>query len=103
MYQAILCTCPTGEIAQNIAQQLVQEKLAACVNILPNIVSVYRWQENVVSETEVQLVIKSKEQYFNLLSDKIKQLHPYDTPEIIALNIQQGDKQYLNWINESLK
>jgi periplasmic divalent cation tolerance protein len=103
MYQAILCTCPTSEIAQNIAQQLVQEKLAACVNILPNIVSVYRWQENVVSETEVQLVIKSKDQYFNLLSDKIKQLHPYDTPEIIALNIQQGDKQYLNWINESLK
>lgn len=103
MYQAILCTCPTSEIAQHIAQQLVQEKLAACVNILPNIVSVYCWQENVVSETEVQLIIKSKAQYFNLLSDKIKQLHPYDTPEIIALNIQQGDKQYLNWINESLK
>tara|TARA_R110000787_G_scaffold151013_4_gene264926 strand:- start:1108 stop:1386 length:279 start_codon:yes stop_codon:yes gene_type:complete len=90
-------------IAQDIAQQLVTEKLAACINIVPNITSVYRWQDNVVSETEVQLLIKSKLEYFALLNDRIKQLHPYDTPEVIALNIQQGDHQYLNWINESLK
>jgi periplasmic divalent cation tolerance protein len=90
-------------IAQSIAEQLVTEKLAACINILPNIISVYRWQENVVSETEVQLFIKSKSENFDLLNDRIRQLHPYDTPEVIALNIQQGDHQYLNWINESLK
>ena len=103
MYQVTLCTCPTMTIAQNIAQQLVTEKLAACINILPNVMSVYRWQDQVVSETEVQLLIKSKVEYFDLLNDRIKQLHPYDTPEVIALNIQQGDHQYLNWINESLK
>ncbi|AZQ83145.1 divalent-cation tolerance protein CutA [Colwellia sp. Arc7-635] len=103
MYQVTLCTCPTMTIAQDIAQQLVTEKLAACVSILPGVVSVYRWQDNVVSETEVQLLIKSKSTYFDLLNDRIKQLHPYDTPEVIALNIQQGDHQYLNWINESLK
>ncbi len=103
MYQLILCTCPTSVIAQDIAKQLVNEKLAACVNILPNITSVYCWQENVVSETEVQLFIKTKLEYFDLLNERIKQLHPYDTPEVIALNIQQGDHQYLNWINESLK
>lgn len=90
-------------IAQNIAEQLVTEKLAACVNILPNISSVYRWQGNIVSDTEIQLFIKSKIECFDLLNDRIKQLHPYDTPEVIALNIQQGDHQYLNWINESLK
>ena len=103
MYQVTLCTCPTMTIAQNIAQQLVTEKLAACINILPNVMSVYRWQDQVVSETEVQLLIKSKVEYFDLVNDRIKQLHPYDTPEVIALNIQQGDHQYLNWINESLK
>ncbi|MGB1263428.1 MAG: divalent-cation tolerance protein CutA [Cognaticolwellia sp.] len=103
MYQIILCTCPTMAIAQDIAQHLVTEKLAACVNILPNITSVYRWQDNVVSETEVQLLIKSKTTLFDLLNNRIKQLHPYDTPEVIALNIQQGDSQYLNWINECLK
>ena len=103
MYQVTLCTCPTITVAQAIAQQLVTEKLAACINILPNVISVYRWQDNVVSETEVQLLIKSKLEYFDLLNDRIKQLHPYDTPEVIALNIQQGDHQYLNWINESLK
>ena len=105
MYQVTLCTCPTIVIAQSIAEQLVTEKLAACINILPNIISVYRWQENVVSETEVQLFIKSKSAYFDLLNDRIRQLcpSPYDTPEVIALNIQQGDHQYLNWINESLK
>jgi periplasmic divalent cation tolerance protein len=103
MYQVILCTCPTTAIAQEIAEHLVTEKLAACVNILPNIISVYRWQENVVSETEVQLLIKTKAANFAQLNDRVKQLHPYDTPEVIALNIQQGDHQYLNWINESLK
>jgi periplasmic divalent cation tolerance protein len=103
MYQVILCTCPTTAIAQEVAEHLVTEKLAACVNILPNIISVYRWQENVVSETEVQLLIKTHAANFARLNDRVKQLHPYDTPEVIALNIQQGDHQYLNWINESLK
>ena len=103
MYQVILCTCPNLEIAQTIATQLVEKKLAACVNMIPNVTSVYRWQENVVSDTEVQLLIKSETKYFDLLNDKIKQLHPYETPEVIALNIQQGDRHYLNWITESLK
>ena len=103
MYQLVLCTCPSINHAENIAEHLVKEKLAACVNILPSITSVYSWQNTLVRETEVQLFIKSKVEYFDLLNDKIKQLHPYDTPEVIALNIQQGDHQYLNWITESLK
>lgn len=103
MYIVALCTCPTPATAENIAQQIVKDKLAACVNILPNITSVYCWQEEIVSEKEVQLLIKTKATCFDALSDRIKQLHPYDTPEVIALNIQQGDHQYLNWINESLK
>jgi periplasmic divalent cation tolerance protein len=103
MYQVTLCTCPTASVAQKIAEHLVSEKLAACVNILPNMISVYRWQGKVVNETEVQLMIKSTLALFDSINNRIKQLHPYDTPEVITLNIQQGDNQYLNWINESLK
>jgi periplasmic divalent cation tolerance protein len=89
--------------AKNIAQQLVQEKYAACVNIIPNIISVYRWQENIECDSEIQLIIKIHANKFNEVADEIKRLHRYDTPEIIAMNIQQGDNNYLNWITESLK
>nr|WP_259369546.1 divalent-cation tolerance protein CutA [Colwellia sp. MB02u-10] len=82
---------------------MVTEKLAVCVNSLPNIISVCRWQDFLLSETVVALFTKNKLARFDLLSEIIKPLHPYDTHEVIALNIQQGDHQYLNWINEFLK
>jgi periplasmic divalent cation tolerance protein len=103
MFQIILCTCPDIECAKAIAQHLVKEKLAACVNIIPNIISVYRWQDEIQSDNEVQLIIKTQTNKFNDVADEIKRLHRYDTPEIIAMNIQQGDNNYLNWITESLK
>jgi len=103
MYQLVLCTCPNIEVAENVAQCLVDGKLAACVNIMPEITSVYCWQEQVESSKEIQLFIKTTSKKFDALSEKIKAIHPYDVPEIIALNIQQGDNNYLNWINESLK
>ena len=103
MYQLVLTTCPDEIVAKNIAQYLVTEKLAACVNMLPNITSVYSWQDELQCDNEVQLLIKTEESKFVTLSDRINQLHPYDVVEIIALNIQQGDKHYLNWITNSLK
>ncbi|WDE04557.1 divalent-cation tolerance protein CutA [Thalassomonas viridans] len=103
MYLLVLCTCPDTKAAELISRALVEEKLAACVNIMPGITSVYRWQGNVEFDTEVQLLIKTASEKYSLLEEKIKNLHPYETPEIIALNIQQGDKHYLNWITESLK
>jgi len=103
MYQIILCTCPDIECAQNIAQHLVKGKHAACVNIIPNVISVYRWENKIESDNEVQLIIKTQTDKFNDVADEIKCLHRYDTPEIIAMNIQQGDNHYLNWITESLK
>jgi periplasmic divalent cation tolerance protein len=103
MFQIILCTCPDVNSAKLIAQHLVKEKLAACVNIIPNIISVYRWQNNIECDDEVQLVIKTQTDKFNDVADEIKRLHRYDTPEVIAMNIQQGDNSYLNWITESLK
>jgi len=103
MFQIILCTCPDIECAKSIAQHLVKEKHAACVNIIPNVISVYRWQDKVESDNEIQLIIKTQADKFTDVANEIKRLHRYDTPEIIAMNIQQGDDNYLNWITESLK
>ena len=103
MYLLVLCTCPDNDVAELISRVLVESKLAACLNILPAVTSVYRWQDNVEFAAEVQLLIKTTSEKYHLLEEKINNLHPYETPEIIALNIQQGDKHYLNWITESLK
>jgi len=86
-----------------VAKHLVTEKLAACVNIVPNITSIYCWQDEIHCDNEVQLIIKTSEAQFTELSKEINQVHPYDVVEIIALNIQQGDKNYLDWISNSLK
>ncbi len=101
--QLVLTTCPDADIAKTIAQHLVKERLAACVNILPNITSIYHWQNELQCDEEVQLLIKTNSENFTLLNARINELHPYDVVEVIALNIQQGDKHYLNWIWEYLK
>jgi periplasmic divalent cation tolerance protein len=103
MYQVVLCTCPDNVIAKKIAQDLMGNKLAACVNISPEITSIYSWQDKIECDNEVQLIIKSKAELFKQLCENINAIHPYDTVEIIALNIQQGDENYLNWIANSVK
>jgi periplasmic divalent cation tolerance protein len=103
MYQIVFCTCPSDDIAKLIATALVKNKLAACVNVIPNVVSVYQWDNQIMCDNEVKLVIKSTAKLFPLIESNIKTLHPYDTPEIIAMNIQQGNEEYLHWINESTK
>lgn len=103
MYQLVLTTCPDEAFAKELAKQLVSSQLAACVNIVPNFTSIYSWQGEMQIGTEVQLLIKTTQDKFTELNEKINQLHPYEVVEIIALNIQQGDKHYLNWISETLK
>lgn len=101
--QLVLTTCPNEQVAKTIAQQLVEEKLAACVNIVPNISSTYIWENQVHCDSEAQLLIKTTSEKFAQLNTRINELHPYDVVEVIALNIQQGDKHYLNWITTSLQ
>jgi periplasmic divalent cation tolerance protein len=103
MYQVVLCTCPDEKTAHAIANMLVSEKLAACVNIFPNVTSVYMWEKKLESASEVKLFIKTEASKLDILSQRIADIHPYDVPEIVALNIQQGNNDYLNWITESLK
>ncbi len=102
MYQVILVTFPNKDEAITIAKVLIEEKLAACINILPAMLSVYKWEDKLKVDDEVQMIIKTKAEIFESLNDRITQLHSYEFPEVIALDINQGNSDYLNWIKESL-
>jgi len=97
-YQIIFCTCPDKDTAEKIARLLVENNLAACVTIVPNITSVYRWQEQIEAADEVLLLIKARQDAYPLLETMIKTHHPYQLPEIIAIAIERGLPDYLNWI-----
>ena len=100
----VLTNCPDEEVANTIALAVVEAQLAACVNILPRVQSIYRWQGAVESATEIPLFIKSTAANYPALEKLIVRLHPYETPEIIALPITQGLPAYLNWVAaETLK
>jgi len=100
----VLTNCPDEETANSIALAVVEAQLAACVNILPRVQSIYRWQGVVESATEIPLFIKSTAANYPALEKLIVGLHPYEIPEIIALPITQGLPAYLNWVAaETLK
>lgn len=103
MYIVIFITCPDKKEADKIAGRLISEKLAACVNIVPKIESVFRWQGKVDRAGEVLLIIKSKRAKFPAIIKLAKSLHSYEVPEIISLPIIDGYKPYLRWLNDSLR
>ncbi len=94
----VLTNCPDEESANAIALALVEARLAACVNILPRVQSIYRWQGAVESATEIPLFIKSTATNYPALEAAIRDRHPYQLPEIIALPIERGLPAYLDWI-----
>ena len=94
----VLTNCPDEEVANTIALAVVEERLAACVNILPRVQSIYRWQGRVESATEIPLFIKSTAASYPALESVIRRHHPYDVPEIIAVPVTQGLPAYLNWV-----
>lgn len=100
-YQLVLCTCPDQDSAQTIAEHLIDQKLAACVNMLPGITSIYSWQGKRESAQELLLVIKTTKAVYGTLEKTITKLHPYELPEIIAVNIENGNAGYLNWISRN--
>lgn len=97
----ILVTAANNKEAGKIAAALIKDKLAACVNIIENIHSLFRWQGKVDHAKETLLIIKSRKALEHKLIKKVKSLHSYEVPEIIALPIISGDKKYLEWLNES--
>lgn len=96
-----LCTCPDIEVAEQLAEQLVIRHLAACVNVLPGIRSIYRWQGQVERANEVQLVIKTRQNIWPQLEQFILHAHPYETPELIAVPITAGLPAYLEWLENT--
>jgi periplasmic divalent cation tolerance protein len=96
----ILTNCPDETVANAIALAVVEEGLAACVNLLPRVQSIYRWQGVVESASEVPLLIKASAANYPALEQRIAELHPYELPEIIALPITRGLPAYLNWLAE---
>lgn len=98
-YCIIYVTCPMeGNYSQIISKELIKNKLAACVNIIDRVTSIYTWQNNLESSNEQLLMIKTKLSLFNKLKQLIKSLHPYDCPEIIVVPIIAGEEQYLEWL-----
>jgi periplasmic divalent cation tolerance protein len=98
----VFITTPDQAIARQIADQLVEKQFAACVNIIPDIQSIYRWQGKVQKEGEVLLIVKTRLQHLHThLIPEVKVLHPYTNPEIIALPILDGSEDYLDWIDQS--
>ena len=96
----VITNCPDEESANAIALAVVEARLAACVNILPRVQSVYRWQGAVESATEIPLFIKATVANYPALEKLVRERHPYAVPEIIALPIAQGLPAYLNWVAE---
>jgi periplasmic divalent cation tolerance protein len=94
----VLCTCPDESVALDIARILVAEGLAACVNRLAAVTSVYRWQGRICEESEQLLMIKTIPARYEALEMRLKTLHPYETPEIIAIPVAAGSSQYLAWL-----
>lgn len=97
----VLCTCPDEATGERLAAELVDEQLAACVNLVPGLRSFYRWEGQVENDPEVLLVIKTAAAAYHRLETALQAKHPYELPEIIAVPIDRGLPGYLDWIKES--
>src|SRR5262249_19201061 len=99
----VLVNCGNKREAEGLAKSLVEKKLAACVNVLPGLVSWYWWENKLTQDQEIMLLIKSSREIFPELEKEIRRLHSYAVPEVIALPIVEGSLNYLTWIEQSMK
>lgn len=98
----VLSACGSVEEAQRIARALLEKRLAACVNVVPGVRSVYRWKDAIQEEEEVLLFIKTSGALLEELKGEIERLHSYQVPEVVALSIVDGAERYLSWMNGEL-
>jgi periplasmic divalent cation tolerance protein len=98
----VLVTAPTADKAAEIARTLVEEKLAACGNVIPAVRSIYRWEGKVQDDAEALLVLKAPRKRLTELADRVAQIHPYSLPEVIGLPIVGGSEKYIDWIVQSM-
>lgn len=102
-YTVIYVTVPMLDTARDIAKTLVEEKLAACVSIIPQIISTYRWQNKIEEYSESKLFIKTKTALFDQIATRVKQLHPATLPEIISIKIDRATDEYAMWLFDETK
>jgi periplasmic divalent cation tolerance protein len=102
-FLVVLCTCGSAEEAAKVARGLVERELAACVNIIPSLRSVYRWQGAVEEAEEHLLVIKSRRDLLTAVEQAIGELHSYEVPEVLALPVAGGSNGYLDWLGSNLR
>jgi periplasmic divalent cation tolerance protein len=98
----VFTTAGSEKNAKNIAETLVKLRLAACVNIVPKLTSIYRWEEKIETAEEWLLIIKTMRKNFTAVRDAIKELHTYELPECISVPIEDGSEDYLKWISDSM-
>ncbi len=99
----MLCNCPDMGVAEEIGRELISSRLAAAVNLLPGVRSIYRWGGEIKEQGEVILLIKTSTEKSPLVEERIRAIHPFQTPAIIALPIAGGTEAYLRWIERSLE
>jgi periplasmic divalent cation tolerance protein len=97
-HRLIFCTCPDEACATRIAEALVEERLAACVNLIPAVTSIYRWEGRLQQDREILTLIKTTDGRLPALTERLRALHPYAIPEIIAVPITDGLPDYLSWV-----
>jgi periplasmic divalent cation tolerance protein len=100
--RAAFVTAPDPQTAEAMARTLVEERMAACVNVIPGLISVYRWKGDVQRENEALMIVKTTQARAAELRDRIVQLHPYDVPEVVVLNVAAGHEAYLAWVREAV-
>ena len=102
-YIVVLITAPTAADARRIARALVEERLAACVNVLPGCESVYRWEEKVVEEAEAMMVVKTSRDLFPALAKRVGDIHPYAVPEVIGLPLTEVAERYRLFLDDGVR
>ncbi|WP_431064903.1 divalent-cation tolerance protein CutA [Methylotuvimicrobium sp.] len=98
----LFCTCPDQNTASSIAQTLIGENLAACANIFPGLTSVYRWQDQIETDQECLLLVKTRRDIYPQVEQRIQEAHPYELPEIVAVSVEHALPEYLKWIDSCL-
>jgi len=99
-YCVVLVTVPDREQAQRIAETLIAERLAACVNVVPGVWSIYHWRGKVERAAEELLLVKTRETHVARVAARVREIHPYEVPEIIALPVTAGSQAYLDWLEQ---
>jgi len=94
----LLSTVESAQTAEKIASTVVEERLAACVNVLPGVSSYFRWKGEIQSEQEFMLILKTSTDRLRELTERIKNLHPYEVPEIVSLSVEEGHQPFLDWV-----